>query len=43
VQDLDLSKLESIAYEISLDESINTAHDLLNGKVRGRVIVDVNK
>ena len=43
VQDLDLSKLESIAYEISLDESINAAHDLLNGKVRGRVIVDVNK
>ncbi len=42
-QDLDLSKLGSIAHEITLSEAINTAQALLDGKVRGRVIVDVNK
>lgn len=42
-QDLDLSKLGTIANVISLNEAIDTAQDLLDGKVRGRVIVDVNK
>jgi len=42
-QDLDLSKLGSIAHEIGLSEAIDTAQDLLDGKVRGRVIVDVNR
>lgn len=41
--DLDITKLETIAHEISLGEVIDTAHKLMDGKVRGRIIVDVNK
>jgi len=33
----------SIGTEISLDEAVATAHDLMAGKVRGRIIVDVKK
>ena len=33
----------SIGTEISLDDAVAAAHDLMAGKVRGRVIVDVNK
>lgn len=40
--DLDLSKLPDIAEEIGLSEVIATAPRLLDGKVRGRVVVDVN-
>ncbi|USE68396.1 MULTISPECIES: acrylyl-CoA reductase (NADPH) [Pseudoalteromonas] len=40
--DLDLNKLGVIAHEIPLAEAISTAADLLNGKVRGRIIVDIN-
>lgn len=36
-------QLMTIAREISLGESIQYAEDLMNGKVRGRVIVDVNR
>lgn len=36
-------QLMAIAKEISLGESIQYAEDLMNGKVRGRVIVDVNR
>ena len=36
-------QLMTIAKEISLGESIQYAEDLMNGKVRGRVIVDVNR
>lgn len=42
-QDLDLSKLDDIAHEIGLSGAIETAGKLLEGKVRGRVIVDVNR
>ncbi len=42
-QDLDLSKLDDIAHEIGLSNAIETAAHLLDGKVRGRVIVDVNR
>ncbi len=41
-QDLDLSKLNAIAHEIGLSSAIKTADQLLNGELRGRVIVDVN-
>lgn len=41
--DLDPSKLEMIAHEISLSKVIDTAYQLMDGKVRGRIIVDVNK
>jgi acrylyl-CoA reductase (NADPH) len=42
-KDLDVSKLELIAKEISLSQAVGVAADLLAGKVRGRVVVNVNK
>jgi acrylyl-CoA reductase (NADPH) len=33
----------AIAKEITLAEAIPAAKDLIDGKVRGRVIVDVNR
>jgi acrylyl-CoA reductase (NADPH) len=40
--DLDLAKLGQIAKEIGLNDVVDTATQLLDGQVRGRVIVDVN-
>jgi acrylyl-CoA reductase (NADPH) len=40
---LDMAKLDVIAREIGLSEVISVAKDLLQGKVRGRVLVDVNR
>jgi hypothetical protein len=42
-RDLDISKLASITHEIALGEAIAVAADLLDGKVRGRIVVDVNR
>jgi len=42
-RDLDVAKLDAITREIGLGEAIATAGDLLDGKVRGRVVVDVNR
>ena len=42
-RDLDLAKLESITAEIALSEALSVAGDLLEGRVRGRVVVDVNR
>ncbi|MET0588063.1 MAG: MDR family oxidoreductase [Novosphingobium sp.] len=42
-RDLDPSLLEVIANEISLGEAVEAAKGLLEGKVRGRIIVDVNR
>jgi len=42
-RDLDTAKLESITREISLSEALEVAGELLAGKVRGRVVVDVNR
>jgi putative YhdH/YhfP family quinone oxidoreductase len=41
--DLDTAKLEAMTREISLAESLNVAPEILAGKVRGRVVVDVNR
>jgi acrylyl-CoA reductase (NADPH) len=41
--DLDPSLLDLIATEVSLGEAVAVAADLLDGKVRGRVLVDVNR
>lgn len=41
--DLDISNLEAIAQDIKLSEAIDNASLLLEGKIRGRVIVDVNQ
>jgi len=41
--DLDPGKLESMTREIGLGEAIATAAELLAGKVRGRIVVDVHR
>lgn len=41
--DLDIAKLEMIGNEISLADALPAAAKLINGEVRGRVIVDVNR
>ncbi|TXT29692.1 MAG: quinone oxidoreductase YhdH/YhfP family [Rhodocyclaceae bacterium] len=42
--DLDISKLESMVTEISLEDAIATAGQLLDGKTpRGRIVVDVQR
>jgi len=43
VRDLDPVLLGVIATEIGLAEAIPAAADLLAGKVRGRIVVDVNR
>ncbi|MCW8928893.1 MAG: oxidoreductase [Gammaproteobacteria bacterium] len=42
-QDLDLTKLGNIVHEIGLSKTIEAADDLLAGKIRGRVVIDVNQ
>jgi acrylyl-CoA reductase (NADPH) len=41
--DLDMGKLEAITREIGLSEAIEVAASLLEGKVRGRVVIDVSR
>jgi acrylyl-CoA reductase (NADPH) len=41
-KDLDPVKLDRITTVVKLSEAIPKAHDILAGKVRGRVVVDVN-
>ncbi|QQL45058.1 MDR family oxidoreductase [Sulfuriroseicoccus oceanibius] len=41
--DLDLTKLETIRREIGLSDAVDCAGQLLEGKIRGRVVVDVNR
>lgn len=38
-RDLDIAKLDALTSEITLDQAIGVAADLLQGKVRGRVVV----
>ena len=40
-RDLDIAKLESMIEEVSLEDAIGKAHELMAGKVRGRVVVRV--
>lgn len=42
-RDLDIAKLDEISREIGLNEAIAVGAELLEGKVRGRVVVDVNR
>lgn len=42
-RDLDPVALESIAHEIALGEAIAAAGQLMDGTVRGRIVVDVNR
>ena len=41
--DLDLSKLDLISHEIGLADVISTAAKLIDGQIRGRIVVDVNR
>ncbi|MBC2732014.1 MDR family oxidoreductase [Thiobacillus sp.] len=41
--DLDVAKLAAISQEVGLTKAISLASKLLDGEVRGRVIVDVNR
>ena len=40
---LDLKTLDEISHEITLEESLKYAQELMAGNVRGRLIVDVNR
>jgi acrylyl-CoA reductase (NADPH) len=42
-RDLDIAKLEANTTAITLQEALGVAGQLLEGKVRGRVVVDVNR
>ena len=42
-RDLDLAKLDAITREISLGEALQAGRDILEGKIRGRVVVDVSR
>lgn len=41
VTDLDLGKLEALTSEITFDDIVQTATDIVDGKIRGRVVVDM--
>lgn len=41
--DLDLQKLGAICHEVALADVIPLATELLNGRVKGRIVVDVNR
>lgn len=41
--DLEIARLDAITREIGLAEALGVAAELLEGKVRGRVVVDVNR
>lgn len=40
---LSLTQLDEMTREIRIGEAIEVAHELLDGKVRRRVVVDVNR
>lgn len=41
VSDLDMNKLHSLSKTIGFDDIIDTAHAMMDGQVRGRVVVDM--
>ena len=41
-RDLDLNRLEALTQEIPLAAAVQAGHDILAGRVRGRLVVDVN-
>ena len=43
VQDLDMSKLEALSTEIGFDGIIDAAHSIIDGNVRGRVVVNMKQ
>lgn len=43
VHDLDRNKLKSISKTIGFEEIVPTAHEIVEGRIRGRVIVDMTR
>ena len=43
VQDLDLSKLHALTTHVTLDDVPKVAADIVAGKVKGRVVVDIRQ
>jgi acrylyl-CoA reductase (NADPH) len=43
VDDLDLGKLEALSTEIGFDGIIDAAHAIIDGKIRGRVVVNMKQ
>ena len=43
VRDLDIGQLDRISTTVGLAEALNAAQNIVNGKIRGRVTVDVNR
>lgn len=41
-RDLDMAKLDAMTTVVGLDDVVRVAHEILAGRVRGRVVVDVN-
>lgn len=41
--DLDLARLEAMTQTVGLEAAPGLAHDILDGRVRGRVVIDVNR
>ena len=41
-RDLDLAKLEALTHEIALEDAARAGADILAGRIRGRVVVNVN-
>ena len=41
-RDLEMAKLEAITTTIGFDDIIGAANDIMDGKIRGRVVVDMN-
>jgi acrylyl-CoA reductase (NADPH) len=39
--DLDPARLEAITQEVGLDDAVSHAHLLMQGKLRGRVVVSI--
>lgn len=42
-RDLDRSLIATIGKEVGLTEAVQAGHDIIAGKIRGRVLVDVNR
>lgn len=43
VKDLDIAKLEALSTEIGFDGIVDAAHSIIDGKVRGRVVVNMKQ
>jgi acrylyl-CoA reductase (NADPH) len=42
-RDIDSASLDTIATELNLSEAVGAGQDIIAGKIKGRVVVDVNR